>query len=47
LGAEADAGGFDLVGRIPLIAHGGGLSIGTDEPLDFADLDKIADVVEP
>jgi uncharacterized protein (UPF0276 family) len=26
---------FDLVGRIPLTAHGIGLSIGTDVPLDL------------
>jgi uncharacterized protein (UPF0276 family) len=33
---------FDLVGRIPLTAHGIGLSIGTDVPLDLAYLDEIA-----
>lgn len=37
---------FDLVGRIPLNAHGVGLSIGTDEPLDLDYLDKVAGVVE-
>jgi uncharacterized protein len=37
---------FDLVDRIPLTAHGVGLSIGTDEPLDLAYLDRVADVVE-
>jgi uncharacterized protein (UPF0276 family) len=37
---------FDLVGRIPLTAHGVGLSIGTDTPLDLAYLDKVAEVVE-
>ena len=37
---------FDLVGRIPLNAHGVGLSIGTDVPLDLAYLDKVAAVVE-
>ena len=37
---------FDLVGRIPLTAHGVGLSIGTDEPLDLAYLDEVAAVVE-
>ncbi len=37
---------FDLVGRIPLTAHGVGLSIGTDVPLDFAYLDRVAAVVE-
>ncbi len=37
---------FDLVERIPLTAHGIGLSIGTDEPLDLAYLDRVAAVVE-
>ena len=37
---------FDLVGRIPLTAHGVGLSIGTDVPLDLAYLDDVAEVVE-
>jgi hypothetical protein len=37
---------FDLVGRIPLTAHGVGLSIGTDVPLDLAYLDRVAAVVE-
>src|SRR5215813_745675 len=37
---------FDLVGQIPMTAHGIGLSIGTDVPLDLAYLDKIASVVE-
>jgi len=37
---------FDLVGRIPLNAHGVGLSIGTDVPLDLAYLDQVAAVVE-
>jgi uncharacterized protein len=37
---------FDLVGRIPMTAHGIGLSIGTDVPLDLAYLDKVASVVE-
>jgi uncharacterized protein len=37
---------FDLVGRIPLTAHGIGLSIGTDVPLDLVYLDKVAAVVE-
>jgi uncharacterized protein (UPF0276 family) len=37
---------FDLVGRIPLNAHGVGLSIGTDVPLDLAYLDRIAAIVE-
>ena len=37
---------FDLVGRIPLNAHGVGLSIGTDVPLDLAYLDQVAAIVE-
>jgi len=37
---------YDLVGRIPLTAHGVGLSIGTDAPLDLAYLDETAAVVE-
>jgi uncharacterized protein len=37
---------FDLVGRIPLTAHGVGLSVGTDRPLNFAYLDKVAEVIE-
>jgi uncharacterized protein (UPF0276 family) len=37
---------FDLVGRIPLTAHGIGLSIGTDVPLDLAYLDQVAVIVE-
>ena len=37
---------FDLVGRIPLTAHGIGLSIGTDTPLDLAYLDRVAAIVE-
>jgi uncharacterized protein (UPF0276 family) len=37
---------FDLVGRIPLNAHGIGLSIGTDIPLDLAYLDKVADILD-
>ena len=37
---------FDLVGRIPLNAHGIGLSIGTDVPLDLAYLDEVAEIVE-
>jgi uncharacterized protein len=37
---------FDLVGRIPLTAHGIGLSIGTDMPLDLDYLDQAARIVE-
>jgi len=45
-GKQQQSAIFDLVGRIPLTAHGIGLSIGTDEPLDFAYLDQVAAVVE-
>jgi uncharacterized protein len=37
---------FDLVGRIALSAHGVGLSIGTDVPLDLAYLDEVAAIVD-
>jgi len=37
---------FNLVGQIPLLAHGIGLSIGTDVPLDVGYLDQVAAVVE-
>lgn len=37
---------FDLVGLIPMTAHGVGLSIGTDVPLDLAYLDQVAKLVE-
>src|SRR5580704_9307901 len=37
---------LDLVGRIPLTAHGVGLSIGTDVPLDLAYLDEVAGIVD-
>jgi uncharacterized protein (UPF0276 family) len=37
---------FDLVGRFPLTAHGVGLSLGTDAPLDLAYLDRVAAVVD-
>jgi uncharacterized protein (UPF0276 family) len=37
---------FDLVDQIPLTAHGIGLSIGTDMPLDPAYLDEVAAIVE-
>ena len=43
---SAAAAIFDLVGHIPLTAHGIGLSIGTDMPLDLAYLDKVAAIVE-
>jgi uncharacterized protein (UPF0276 family) len=46
-GSEASrAAIFDLVGQIPLTAHGIGLSIGTDVPLDLAYVDEIAAIVE-
>jgi uncharacterized protein (UPF0276 family) len=45
-GEAARAAIFDLVGQIPLTAHGIGLSIGTDVPLDLAYLDEIAAVVD-
>src|SRR5215831_16456816 len=45
-GETVASGIFDLVGRIPLTAHGIGLSIGTDVPLDLAYLDKVAAVVD-
>lgn len=45
-GKATRAAVFDLVGRIPLTAHGVGLSIGTDEPLDLAYLDRVAAVVD-
>jgi hypothetical protein len=37
---------FDLVGQIPLTAHGIGLSIGTEVPLDLAYLDAIAALLD-
>jgi uncharacterized protein len=37
---------FDFVGRISINAHGIGLSIGTDVPLDLAYLDQVAAIVE-
>ena len=45
-GTRMRAAIFDLVNRIPLTAHGIGLSIGTDVPLDLAYLDQVADIVE-
>ncbi len=36
----------DLVGRLPLIAHGVGLSIGTDAPLDEAYLEQVARTID-
>jgi uncharacterized protein (UPF0276 family) len=40
------SGIFDLVGRIPLTAHGVGLSLGTDASLDLGYLDRVAAVVD-
>lgn len=37
---------FELVGDIPLTAHGVGLSIGTDAPLDLAYVDRMAAIVD-
>jgi uncharacterized protein (UPF0276 family) len=37
---------FDLVGQIPLTAHGIGLSIGTEAPLDLTYLDEIAALLD-
>ena len=37
---------FDLVGQIPLTAHGIGLSIGTDAPLDLAYVDEVGAIVD-
>lgn len=45
-GKQQQSAIFDLVDRIPLTAHGVGLSIGTDMPLDLAYLDQVAAVVE-
>jgi uncharacterized protein (UPF0276 family) len=45
-GEGSGAALIDLVGRIPLTAHGIGLSIGTDVPLDLAYLDEVAAIVE-
>jgi uncharacterized protein (UPF0276 family) len=45
-GARMQAAIFDLAQRIPVTAHGIGLSIGTDVPLDLAYLDQVAAIVE-
>jgi uncharacterized protein (UPF0276 family) len=37
---------FDLIGQIPLTAHGIGLSIGSEAPLDLAYLDAIAALLD-
>ena len=36
----------EFVGRVPLHAHGIGLSIGTDGPLDHAYLDRVAEAID-
>jgi len=45
-GNPAQAAIFDLVDQLPLTAHGIGLSIGTDVPLDMRYLDEVAAVVD-
>jgi uncharacterized protein (UPF0276 family) len=45
-GEASRAAVFDLVDRIPLTAHGIGLSIGTEVPLDLAYVDEVAALVE-
>src|ERR1700674_2588882 len=45
-GAQTRAAIFDLVGKIPLTAHGIGLSIGTDAPLDLAYVDEVSAIVD-
>jgi len=37
---------FDLVDQIPLTAHGIGLSLGTEAPLDLGYLDQVAEIVD-
>jgi uncharacterized protein (UPF0276 family) len=45
-GPRVEAMILDLVGRIPLTAHGVGLSIGTDVPVDLDYLDRVAALVQ-
>lgn len=45
-GGAASGAIYSLAGRAPITAHGVGLSIGTDAPLDGAYLDRVAEVVE-
>jgi uncharacterized protein (UPF0276 family) len=45
-GRELQAAVFNLAERIPMTAHGIGLSIGTDVPLDLAYLNEVAAVVD-
>src|SRR5438034_6173951 len=42
-GRKARAAIYDLIGRIPLTAHGIALSIGTDAPLDERYLERVAE----
>jgi uncharacterized protein (UPF0276 family) len=44
--SAARAAIFELVDRLPLTAHGIGLSIGTDVPLDMRYLDEVAAIVD-
>ena len=44
--AAASAAIYDLVRSVPVTAHGIGLSIGTDAPLDLAYLDRVATIVD-
>lgn len=45
-GDPVRSGILDLVGRIPLLTHGIGLSLGTDVPLDLHYLDEVAALVD-
>ena len=45
-GARQRAAIEELVGRVKLTAHGVGLSIGTDVPLDLAYLDRVAEIID-
>jgi uncharacterized protein (UPF0276 family) len=45
-GARQRAAIEELVGRVKLTAHGVGLSIGTDVPLDLAYLERVAEIVD-
>jgi uncharacterized protein len=45
-GERPRAAVFDFVDKIPLTAHGIGLSIGTETPIDLAYLDEIAVIID-
>jgi uncharacterized protein (UPF0276 family) len=46
-GGDRHRGVFrDLVGRIPMVAHGVGLSLGTDVPVDEAYLEQVARTID-